>query len=403
MGKKPLEGIKIADFTWVWVGPMTTKTLADQGAQVIRIESKARPCVWRVTPPFKDNIVGPNRGGVFNVINSSKMSITINLAHPKGIALAKKLVAWADIVVENFAGGTMKKMGLGYEELKKVKPDIIMLSACMMGQTGPYTWMPGFGEHLSALCGFFHIAGWPDREPADLGHYTDFIAPRFNALAILAALDYRRRTGKGQYLDLSQYEGGVQLMAPLVLDYVVNQRVATRMGNRAPNAAPHGVYRCRDQDRWCALAVFTDREWQSFCQVIGNPAWTQDPRFATFRGRKANEDELDTLVEDWTVSQSREQVMTMMQAAGVAAGAVQTGEDLFDHDPQLRHRNFYPEIEHPEIGKYFTVAPPYRFSKSSYELRRAPLIGEHNEYAFKEVLGLSDDEIAELVIEGVIE
>jgi len=403
MKRKLLEGVKIADFCWVWVGPMTTKTLADQGAQVLRIESKTRPGVWRVSPPFKDNVVGFNRGGVFNAINTGKMSVTVNLSHPRGVELAKRFVAWADVVTENFAGGTMERMGLGYEELRKVKPDIIMLSAAMMGQTGPHANMPGFGAHLTAISGFTHVAGWPDQEPADLAHYTDFIAPRYNALAILAALDYRRRTGKGQYLDMAQLEGCMNFMGPLLLDYTVNNRVPGRMGNSHPAAAPHGAYRCLGRERWCVMAVFTDDEWRRFCGVIGNPAWAADSRFATLLGRKENEEELDRLVEEWTVDRTPEQVMAEMQAAGVAAGVVQNARDLFDCDPQLKHREFYPEIEHPEMGKYFTVAPPYKLSKAPYELRRAPLMGEHNEYAFKEILGMSDDEIAELVVEGVVE
>jgi benzylsuccinate CoA-transferase BbsF subunit len=403
MKRKLLDGVKIADFCWVWVGPMTTKTLADQGAQVLRIESKTRPGVWRVSPPFKDNVVGFNRGGVFNVINTGKMSVTLNLSHPKGVEIAKRFVAWADVVTENFAGGAMKRMGLGYEELKKVKPDIIMLSAAMMGQTGPHMNMPGFGAHLTAISGFTYIAGWPDRDPADLGHYTDFIAPRYNALAILAAIDYRRRTGKGVYLDMAQYEGCINFVAPLILDYTVNQRVAERMGNYSPYAAPHGAFRCPGSDKWCVIAVLTDKEWQGFCKVIGNPSWTQDPRFATLEARKENGDELERLVEAWTISHSPAEVMDMLQSAGVAAGAVQNSEDLFEHDPHLKERNYYPEIEHPEMGKYFTVAPPYKLSKAPHELRRAPLMGEHNEYAFKEILGMSDDEIAELIVEGVIE
>jgi len=403
MKRKLLEGVKIADFCWVWVGPMTTKTLADQGAKVLRIESKTRPGVWRVSPPFKDNVVGFNRGGVFNVINTGKMSVTLNLSNPKAVAIAKRFVAWADVVTNNFAGGAMQRMGLGYEELKKIKPDIIMLSAAMMGQTGPHTNMPGFGAHLTAISGFSHIAGWSDREPADLGHYTDFIAPRYNALAIMAALDYRRRTGKGVHLDMAQYEGCVNFLAPLVLDYTVNQRVATRMGNRSPYAAPHGAFRCPSVDRWCVIAVLTDEEWESFCKVIGNPFWTKDRKFATLAARKENEDELERLVEAWTINQTAEEIMDKAQAAGVAAGVVQNSEDLFEHDPHLKDRNYYPEIEHPEMGKYFTVAPPYRLSKAPHELRRAPLMGEHNEYAFKEILGMSDDEIADLIAEGVID
>ena len=202
---------------------------------------------------------------------------------------------------------------------------------------------------------------------------------------------------------MSQYENGVHFMAPLILDYVVNQRVANRMGNRYPYAAPHGAYRCRGEDRWCAIAVFTDEEWQSFCKVIGNPAWTNDPKFSTLLARKENEEELDRLVEEWTINHSAEEVMSMMQAAGVAAGTVQTAEDLLEHDPQLKHRHFFWELEHPEIGKYRARRPPFMLSKSPCELRRAPLLGEHNEYVLKEILGMSDEEIAELVIEGVIE
>ncbi|GAG38987.1 unnamed protein product, partial [marine sediment metagenome] len=240
--------------------------------------------------------------------------VALNLAHSKGVEIARRFVARADIVVENFAGGVMKRMGLGYEELKRLKPDIIMLSSCMQGQTGPYATHPGFGFHLAALSGFYQITGWPDREPPYLGPYTDFIAPHFNVLAILAALDYRRRTGKGLYIDMSQYENGVHFLAPLVLDYVVNRRVAERVGNRYPCAAPHNAYRCHGEDRWCAIAVFTDEEWESLCGVIGNPAWTEYARFSNLQSRKENEEELDGLVEEWTINHSAEGVMSMLQA-----------------------------------------------------------------------------------------
>ncbi|MBA7623749.1 Formyl-CoA:oxalate CoA-transferase [subsurface metagenome] len=401
--KKLLEGIKVADFTRNVSGPLTTKILSDYGAEVIKIESKTKFDSHRMATPSKDNIFGLNRGGDFNQDNTGKLSVTLNLAHPKGVEVAKRLIGRADIVVENFAGGVMKRMGLGYAELKKVKPDIIMLSSCMQGQTGPHANHPGFGFHLTALSGFSHITGWNDRDPLGLGPYTDFIAPHYNVLAILAALDYRRRTGKGQYFDVSQYENGVHFMAPLILDYVVNQRVASRMGNRSAYAAPHGAYRCRGEDRWCAIAVFTDEEWQSFGKVIGNPALTTNPKFSSLPARKKNEEELDNLVEEWTINHSPEEVMSMMQTAGVAAGVVETGEDLLEHDPQLKHRHFFWELDHPEIGKYRARGPAFVLSKCPCELWRAPLLGEHNEYALKEILGMSDEEIAELVIEGVLE
>jgi crotonobetainyl-CoA:carnitine CoA-transferase CaiB-like acyl-CoA transferase len=403
MGKLPLEGVKVADFTWVWTGPTTTKVLADFGATVVRIESNKRLGVWRITPPFKDDVVGPNRGGVFNSINTGKMSVTIDLAHPKGKELAKKFVAWADIVTDNFAGGAMERMGLGYEVLKKIKPDIIMMSSALMGQTGPWHDSPGYGDQLSAISGLHEISGWPDRIPGEIGFYTDFIAPRFNALTILAALDYRRRTGKGQYLDVAQHQGGVQYVGPLLLDYVTNNRIATREGNRDPYAAPHGNYQCQGDDRWCAIAVYTDEEWQSFCDVMGNPAWTEDPKFTTLEKRKENEEELDSLVQEWTINKSDDDVMMTLQAAGIAAGKVGTTEDQMENDPQLKYRNFYQEREHPELGKYRPPRQPCVLSKTPCEIRRAPLLGEHTEYAFKEILGMTDEEIEEYVVEGVIE
>jgi len=402
--RRALEGIRALDFGWAWTGPLTAKTLSDYGAEVIKIEGRSRPDIHRTSaPPFKDNIPGIDRSGTFNQDNTGKLSIALNLAHPRGVEIVKKLVARADIVIENYAGGVLTRMGLGYEELKKVKPDIIMLSSCMQGQTGPYSNHPGYGLHLTSLAGFSHIAGWPDREPAWLSAYTDFPAPRFNVTTILAALDYRRRTGQGQYIDMAQFENAIHFLAPLVLDYTVNGRVAERRGNRYPYAAPHNAYRCLGNDRWCAIAVFTDKEWQSFCQVIGNPAWASDAKFSTLTARKDSEDELDKLVEEWTINQAAEKVMSMMQAAGVGAGLLETAEDLLDKDPQIKHRHLYRELDHPEIGQHRAPGPAFTLSKSPYEVHRTPLLGEHNEYILKEFLNMPDEEIAELVIEGVLE
>lgn len=400
---RPLEGIRVADFGWAGVGPVGAKTLSDYGAEVIKIEGRSRPDVMRAVGPHKDGIPGLDRSGSLNQWATGKLSVALNLALPNGVEVAKRLVAQSDIVIENFAGGVMKRMGLGYEELRKVKPDIILLSSCMMGQTGPNATLPGDGNFLTPLSGFQHIAGWPDGNSVRLHTYTDFIAAHFNVLAILAALDYRRRTGKGQYLDLAQYENCIHFMAPLILDCVVNGRVAERMGNRSVSAAPHNAYPCRGDDRWCAIAVFTDEEWQSFVKVIGNPTWTNDPKFATLSERKRNEHALDRLVGEWTTGHSAEEVMNMMQAAGVAAGLVETGEDLLEHDPQLKHRHLFQELDHPEVGKYRAPAQPFVLSKSPCELRRAPLLGEHSALILKEVLGMTDDEVADLVIEGVVE
>jgi benzylsuccinate CoA-transferase BbsF subunit len=404
MPKKLLEGIKVVGFDWVFAGPMTTKIFSDWGAEVIKVEGRSRPDMTRVGRPCKDNIPGFNRAGQFNQYSTGKLSVCLNLGNPKGIQIAKKLADRADIVMENFAGGAMKRMGLGYEELKKTNPDIIMLSSCMMGQTGPRASHPGLGSQLVAISGFTEITGWPDREPVGPdGPYTDWIVPHLNGLMLLGALEYRRRTGKGQYIDMSQFENSVHFMAPLILDYAVNKRLATRMGNRCAYAAPHGVYRCRGEDRWCAIAVYTDEEWRSFGQVIGNPAWVSDPKFATLLTRKENEEQLDRLVEEWTSNYSAEDVMNMMQAAGVGAGVVETSEDVLEHDPQLKARHLFWELDHPEIGRYRAVGPSFILSKSPTELRRAPLLSEHNEQVLKGILGMPDEEYNQLCKEGVIE
>src|SRR3990172_8162776 len=337
-------------------------------------------------------------------MHTDKLSVTLNFSSPRGMELAKKLISTADIVVENLAGGSLIRRGLGYEDLRKIKPDIIMLSTCMQGQTGPYASHAASGHKLSALSGFNHIYGWPDRPPAWIAAYTDNIAPVYNIVAILAALDYRRRTGKGQFLDMSRNEGGVQFMAPVILDYVVNKRVANRMGNKYPTAAPHNAYGCQGEDRWCAIAVFTDEEWQSFCHVIGNPALAKNPKFATLLARKENEEDLDKLVNGWTVMHPAEEVMALMQAAGVAAGVVETASDQ-ERDPQLKARHFFWEIDNPEGSGKFTSVPGVYFmlSKTPYELKTAPSLGQHNDYVFKGLLGLSEKEVAELVKDKVID
>ncbi len=393
MKRKLLDGIRVVDFTWALSGPISTKHLSDLGAEVIKVETRVRLDIQRTGSKF----------GSFNQHNTGKLAITINLKMPRGLELMKQLIGKSDVVVENFAGGSMAKMGLGYDVLKELKPDIIMLSSCMQGQTGPYARHPGIGFRLTALSGFNHITGWPDRQPGWIGAYTDFIAPRYNILGVMAALEYRRRTGKGMYVDVSQFESGVQFMGPLLLDYYVNGQPVDRMGNESPDAAPHNAYRCLGEDRWCAISVSAEPEWASFCAVIGNPGLATDPRFATLAARKQNEPELDRLVTEWTRTRSAEDVMNAMQAAGVPAGVLQTGEDLMDHDPQLRHRRFFTELEHPEVGKYRSNSGAhFTLSKCDYDLVRAPLLGEHNEYVFKEILGVPDDEYNRLVAEGVI-
>ncbi|MDO8491721.1 MAG: CoA transferase, partial [Dehalococcoidia bacterium] len=252
MTKQALEGVKVIDLTWVLVGPTTSMYLADYGATVVHVESSIWMDILRQGPPFKDGVVGLNRSGWFNNYNRNKLGMTLNLKHPQGVEVFKKMVAWADVVVENFAAGVMVRMGLGYQDLARIKPDIIMLSTCMQGQTGPHATHPGYGVQMASLAGISQFMGWPDREPAIIyGAYTDSIVPRFAASAIVAALDYRRRTGKGQHLDLSQFETSLSFVAPAILDYTVNEKEGQRMGNRCVYAAPHGAYPCRGHDRWC--------------------------------------------------------------------------------------------------------------------------------------------------------
>jgi benzylsuccinate CoA-transferase BbsF subunit len=403
MERMTLEGIKVVDFSWAFAGPFIAAYLGDYGAQVIKVESHSRLDMTRVTAPYKDGIMGINRSGCFLVANNSKYGVTLNLRHPRSSEIIKKLIAWADIVVENFGAGVMERLRLGYDELKKIKPEIIMLSATIQGQTGPRSTFVGYGWNTVALTGIGSLTGWPDRSPVGtLQAYPDSVVPWFGVVAILAALDYLRRTGRGQYIDISQYETTCHFLAPLLLDYIVNNRVAIRAGNQCPYAAPHGVYRCRGYDRWCAISVFTESEWEAFCRALGSPAWTRDEKFASLHRRKEKEEELNELVEQWTINFTPEEVMALMQRAGVPAGVVKTNEELYE-DPQLTHRDYFQRVEHHEIGQCYQQAWPIKLSISPLKIRPAPCLGEHNEYVFTQILGLSDKEFVDYLDMGVFE
>jgi benzylsuccinate CoA-transferase BbsF subunit len=403
MANKALEGVKVAALIQGITGPLTAATLASYGAQVLRIESRTRIEWHRQAAPFIGNVSSPDRAVLYLFMNPGVYGITLNLKHPRIMEVMTRIVKWADVVVENFAGGVMERRGLGYEDLKKIKPDIIMLSAAIYGQTGPYAEVPGYGGTLTALTGLPYVTGFPDQMPQFPAQaVTDFIAPRANVLAIVAALDYRRKTGKGQYIDAAQMESAIPLLTPLLLQYEANGKEAERMGNRTAYAAPHGVYRCKGDNRLCAITVFNDEEWEKFCQVIGKPAWADSTEFATLMDRLENVDKLDKLVEEWTVEHSPEEVVSLMQGAGIAAGIVQGGRDL-DGDPQLKHRHFYWDFDHPEIGNFTYTGMPARLSKTPYEMKPAPRLGEHNEYVYTQLLGMSDEEFVQLMAEGVFE
>lgn len=399
-----LEGLKVADFSWFISGPLTSKFLGDCGAEVIRIESGTSPDNMRSTAPMKDNVSGANRSAAFARYNSSKRGVSLNLKKPLGVDIAKKIVAWADVVVENFNSGTMDRLGLGYRDLKRVRDDVIMLSLPMFGHSGPWARHPGLGSQLTDVIGFGNITGWPDREPSSPpGAYTDFITPYFAICAIMAALDFRCKTGRGQHIELSQYEAGIHFLAPVVMDWFAHGRQPNRVGNMCRGIAPHGVYRCRGHERWCAIAAFTDGEWLNLCCVIKKPNLAGDRRFATPLARAENCAELDRLIEDWTTDHDAEEVMRLMQEAGVAAGVVSNGRDL-DEDPHLNARGFYRELEHSDIGKHHYLLPPFRLSKTPGEPKMAaPCLGQHNEYVCKRILGMEDDEFVQLLNEGVFE
>lgn len=402
--KQVLEGIKVVEFSRVIVGPHVGRMLAEHGATVIRVESADHPDTLRVASPYKDNQPGVDRAGYFSKYNVNKLSITLNLEKDRGKEVFGRLVRWADILIESNAPAVMPKLGLSYESLRQIKPDLIMVSTSLLGQTGPWHRFKAYGGQAAAMAGFYHLTGYPDEDPPGVfGAYTDTLSPQWIVCALLAALDYRRRTGEGQYLDHSQFEAGVHWLAPTILDYAINGRVTERMGNRDPDAAPHGVYRCQGEDRWCTIAVTSDKEWRACCGVIGRPQWAQESRFSTLLKRKENEDELDRLVEEWTQNHSPEEVMSLMQQAGVAAGVVARSEDIHS-DPQLKHRGHFVVLEHREMGPTVYDMPPYRLSQTPAQLRLpAPCLGEHTHYVCREILGMSDEEIADLMAEGVLE
>lgn len=399
-----LEGLRVVEFAVYAAGPLVGKHLGEHGATVVHVESRSRPDGFRVHyPPYKDNVPGLDRTGSFAIFNDSKLGVTLNFKHPEGIRLALGLAGWADVLIENFVPGVMARNGLGYEAVSGVHPSIVYLSTCNMGQTGPKASQRGFGSQLTSQSGFTALTGYAGGDPMLLfGPYIDFVAVGFGLIAVLAALDYRRRTGQGTHIDLSQYETGLQFIAPALLDYDVNGRVMTRWGNRSPHAAPHGAYPCRGEDRWCVIAVCADDEWRALCAAAGRPEWAEDPRFGTLAARKAHEDDLDRLVAGWTAEHTPQDVMEILQSAGVRAGIVNRLSDLFT-DPQLAHRGIWRELPHAVLERFHYEAPPFTLSETPAELRPSPLLGEHTRRVYREFLGMTDSEIARLAADGVIE
>lgn len=399
-----LTGVKILDFSRQLAAPLGTACLADFGAEVIKVESMAAIDNMRTTGPYKGNQAGPDRSYTAVMVNSSKLSIALNLATKKGREIAKCLVAWADVVVENFGVGVMDRWGMGYQALRTINPSLVMISSSSQGQTGPLAELIGFGVDLQARAGFTNITGWPDRGAVPPhSAYTDVIAPYFLAIGIIAALDHRKRTGQGQYIDLSQHEAAATFLSVPVVHYSATGEVWTRQGNRSPEAAPHGVYPCQGDDRWCAITVLDELQWESLCRAAGRPEWVEDSRFRTLANRKLNEDELDALIAEWSIQFAPEELMALLQGAGVPAGVVFDEEDLVDKDPHLREKGFYRVLDKPCFGECLHYGQSMKLSRTPEKQRCGPLYGEHTQHVCMNVLNMSGDEFLEALHQGVLE
>jgi benzylsuccinate CoA-transferase BbsF subunit len=397
-------GIHVVDFGWSLAGPLSVKYLADYGATVVCIESLQRPDLLRISAPFKDGIPNINRAGFFSYFAVNKYSISLDLGKTTAKEIAKKLVAWADIVADSHRPGVLEKWCLDYDELRKINQGIIMIRSSNQGLTGPAAMQPGLGNHINGLGGIVNLVGLPDEEPVSpMVAYTDYSVPHFAASVLVGALDYRRKTGKGQLIDLSQFEAGLHLIAPLLLNYSANGVVSNANGNACEYAAPHGVFRCKGEDRWCAITVFEEIEWQSMCKAMGNPEWTKEADFSTLPERKKNEARLNQLIEQWTSQHEPEYIMMLLQEEGVAAGIVQNAEDICS-DVQLEEREFFWTGDHKELGLFSYLGQPSKLSETPAKLYRdAPSLGEHNKYICHEILGMSEDEYAQCLIKGIFD
>ena len=399
----PFAGVKIADFSWIGVGPITAKYLADHGATVVHVETENPVDRLRNLGPFKDRIPGANRSQFFASFNTSKLSLALNLKVSEGLETAKRLIAWADICLDSFTPGTMAHLGLGDDVVRALNPDIILASTCLMGQTGPAAGMAGYGYHAAAVCGFYEVTGWDDRAPGGpFNAYTDTVAPRFLAATLMAALDHRRRTGEGQRIDQAQMESSLYFLAPELLDCQTSGRVPRRTGNDADGAAPHDAYPCAGHDQWCAIAVETDAQWRALRRVLGEPAWARATELDSAAGRVARRALIDRELAAFTAAQEPHALMQRLQAAGVPAGVVQRSRDLLA-DPQLRHRRFFRPLTHTEMGEV-----PYeghQFRIRDYDngpLAPAPCLGEHSIQVLQEVLGFSDEDLARVAASGAL-
>lgn len=388
-----LADIKVVEFGGYAAGPHIGKLLANFGATVVHVESKGRPDGFRLQyPPFKDGIAGPNRGGCFAFFNDSKYGVTIDLKKQQGLELARRLTDWADIIIENMRPGVMARIGLGYDELSESNPGLVMLSTCNMGQTGPRAHTPGFGSQLSSLAGFCGAIGDPDGPPMLLyGPYIDFIASVMGCSAVLAALEQRRCTGKGTWIDISQYECGLHFMAGALLAYHKDGTIAGRRGNRDSEAVPHGAYRCRE-DRWLALSCWSDAEFAALAETVASPGMIEDPRFESVEARHENVSKLDDTLAEILCEHDADEIAAALQTSGVRAYPVNSVAALFS-DPQLHARRIWRRRKHDEIGEQSYLMPGFDLASTPGDISHAaPLLGGDNETVFRKFLGLDREE-----------
>jgi crotonobetainyl-CoA:carnitine CoA-transferase CaiB-like acyl-CoA transferase len=400
----PFDGLRVADFSWIGVGPMTAKNLADHGATVVRVESANRIDGLRVQPPFKDGESGINRSHFFGTFNTSKQSLSIDLKNEGGLRVAKRLVEWADVVIDSWTPGAMARLGLGPDDIRAVNPNVITVTTSLLGGGGPHSSMAGYGYHAAAIAGYFDLVGWPDLPPdGPWLAYTDTIGPRFIGTALLAALDRRARTGAGCHIEAAQLEIALQLLGPELLHHELDGASLERAGNRDPGIAPQGVYPCKGDDCWVAISVLDDQAWSRLRVALGDPGWAKGAILDTVDGRAANHDAIDTAISAWTSERTEAEVEADLLAAGIAVAPVQRSSNLLA-DPQYAHRSFYRWLEHDEVGSVPYAGHSYRIEGYDNGPRSAaPLLGHQSFEVLTELLGFSEDEVGEIAATGCLE
>ena len=399
----PLVGVRVADFCWVWAGPACTLLLALLGADVIKVEALHRMDLTRSIPPWADDVPGPNRAGYFNQYNQQKRSIVLDLKHPQGIQVARDLVAASDVVTENFSAGVMDRLGLGYERLRSIKSDIVMLSCSSYGATGPERDYIAYGPVQVAMIGLASLSGYPGMGPSEVGlAHGDPNAGLHAAYAVLVALWHRQRTGEGQYIDLSQWEAAIGLVSEALMEYVMNGTQPVRLGNRDPIEAPQGVFLSAGEDEWVAIACWSDAQWSSLCTAMQRPDLADDRRFATRSGRKQHEGALESAITQWTQQRPPDEVVRVLQAHAVPSYRVLSNRGVAE-DEQLNHRDVFADLEHAEVGVRRHAGAPWRFSGCDVRVRRpAPLFGQDTDTVLADILGYNETRIARLRASGAI-